>query len=389
MKKRFWLSILLVITLCLLASAAMATTTPKCSDCGSTEHMVFVEVRTDDSTEHPYGWQYCVWKCTLNHPSLYTGGEYWSYFYHNGTSSCPYCGSAPYVSECQNAGYTVVPATATCDKDGCREYYICNGCNLIYSDSCLEDWCQIYDLNEWKNGDGFLDATGKHNTELVNGQAAGCTTAGYKDYYRCKDCEKTFSDATGKDEIVFSTWSAEGGNGYIKKTGHAYGDATYTWEDNQCTAKRACTNTGCSASVSETQGTYVKDTDATCTAAETGHYEAVYSNPSFTTQKTATGSVTVGNPLGHEFGTAAYIWNDDQCTAERACTHTGCTEKETETVTGSYVKDTDATCTDAEAGHYEAAFTNTAFEAQKTAAGSVTVGDPLGHKDGEWAAADL
>lgn len=61
-----------------------------------------------------------------------------------------------------------------------------------------------------------------------------------------------------------------------------------------------------------------------------------------------------------------------------------CTEKQTESVTGTYVKDTDATCTQAETGHYEASFTNTAFEKQQTAAGSVTKGDAPGHAFGNW-----
>ena len=51
----------------------------------------------------------------------------------------------------------------------------------------------------------------------------------------------------------------------------------------------------------------------------------------------------------HTWGEATYSWNGLECTAEVACTGVACTgsdceETLTETVTASYVKDTDATC---------------------------------------------
>ncbi len=217
-----------------------------------------------------------------------------------------------------------------------------------------------------------------HTLSSVTAQDPGCTQAGCKAYYHCSGCGKDFSDAAGANEIVLSTWSAEGGDGYIAPLGHDFGDVTYTWENGKCTAKHVCNRTGCTETETETDGTYVKDTDATCTAAETGHYEAFFMNAAFEERQTETGEV--GNPLGHSFGDAAYTWEDGQCTAERACTRTGCTETETET-DGTYVKDTDATCTEAETGHYEAVFTNDAFTAQKT--GTEPVGDPLGHEFGD------
>ena len=81
-------------------------------------------------------------------------------------------------------------------------------------------------------------------------------------------------------------------------------EKTYTWTGDSCTAKMNCTK--CNGTASETHvasetvtGTYVKDTDATCTAAETGHYEAVFTNTAFTRQSTAKDSVTKGSALGH------------------------------------------------------------------------------------------
>ncbi len=53
---------------------------------------------------------------------------------------------------------------------------------------------------------------------------------------------------------------------------------------------------------------------------------------------------------------------------------------EEETATAEYVKDADATCTSAEKGHYQATFTNSAFEVQNTATNSVAIGMPKGHE---------
>ena len=67
----------------------------------------------------------------------------------------------------------------------------------------------------------------------------------------------------------------------------------------------------------------------------------------------------------HNYGTPTYVWNGDKCTATRVCQKDS-THKETETVTGTYVKITDATCEENETGKYVATFTNSAFEEQES-----------------------
>lgn len=64
-----------------------------------------------------------------------------------------------------------------------------------------------------------------------------------------------------------------------------------------------------------------------------------------------------GTALEHNYGASTYVWNGDKCTATRICLNDS-EHKETETVTAEYVKDSDASCTTAEKGHYEATFTN-------------------------------
>ena len=72
-------------------------------------------------------------------------------------------------------------------------------------------------------------------------------------------------------------------------------------------------------------------------------------------------------PHTHTWGAPTYSWSADgkSCTATRACT--GCTEKETETVTATFVTTKAATTEATGLGHYEAAFTNTAFAKQSGA----------------------
>ncbi len=120
---------------------------------------------------------------------------------------------------------------------------------------------------------------------------------------------------------------------------------------------------------------YLKS-EATCTDA------AEYFKSCKCGESSDTDTFTDGKALGHKYGKPSYSWNEDKCTAKRSCTvceagvsgHT-----QTETAEGTYVKDTDADCTNPEKGHYEASFDNEAFEAQQTAKGSVTKGEALGH----------
>ena len=73
-----------------------------------------------------------------------------------------------------------------------------------------------------------------------NGIAATCTTAGYKDYYKCGGCDNYFEDITCNIPIAdIAAWKAEGGNGYLAKIAHTYGtewkyDDTNHWHECSC-----------------------------------------------------------------------------------------------------------------------------------------------------------
>ena len=151
--------------------------------------------------------------------------------------------------------------------------------------------------------------TVSHKLTKTAPNAATCTTAGNTEYYTCDFCGEYFSDAEGTKSIEKDSW-------VINALGHEYGTPTYEWNGQECTATRTCT--ACAESVSdhsETEtvtGIYVKDTAATCTTAETGHYKAEFTNEAFDAQQTTADSVTNGKALGH-------TWADATCTAPKTC----------------------------------------------------------------------
>lgn len=85
---------------------------------------------------------------------------------------------------------------------------------------------------------------------------------------------------------------------------------------------------------------------------------------------------------GHNYNAPTYVWNGQSCTATRICKNDG-NHKETETVTGVYVLDTNATCTACEKGHYKASFANVNFSEQNTQANGIDNGTALDHNF-EW-----
>ena len=72
------------------------------------------------------------------------------------------------------------------------------------------------------------------------------------------------------------------------------------------------------------------------------------------------------NTEGHAYGTPEYVWNDADlsCRAVRSCTAKGCTQTETETVTGVCVAEVKAGCETKGSKTYRATFENPGFAAQ-------------------------
>ena len=169
--------------------------------------------------------------------------------------------------------------------------------------------------------------------------------------------------------------------------GHKYGEPIYEWEHGQwCRATRICEYDNNHKQTETKIGVYYKDTDATCEKPEKGHYEVVFENKDFSTQKTQLNSASMGVPIGHKYGEPVYEWEHGQwCRATRICEYDN-NHKETEMKRGTYYKDTDSTCEEPEKGHYEVTFNNHAFASQRSAQESVGVA--LGHNYGAWSSND-
>ena len=156
-----------------------------------------------------------------------------------------------------------------------------------------------------------------------------------------------------------------------------YGAVSYTWDGSSCTATHTCSNDSSHVETETVIGIFVSDTDATCTEPEKGHYLATFTIQAFATCQTAENSQSKGTNLGHSFGEVSYSWDGISCTATHTCS-TDINHIETETVEGTYCKDTDATCTEPEKGQYLATFINPDFATAQTDENSLFIGEPTG-----------
>ena len=223
--------------------------------------------------------------------------------------------------------------------------------------------------------------------------APTCEEDGNIEYWTCERCGKHFSDETGTTEITDVT---------IPATGHAWGEVTYTWaEDNSTvTATHVCANDE-SHVETETVDTVMVGTGATCTAAGSVTYTATFVNTAFETQTKTVESEALGHDwgewevttpatceeagvetracsrcdetetraipaTGHAWGTPSYEWSADnsRVTATRVCTNDD-SHIETETVSTTSEITKAPTCTETGVRTYtSAAFTNGAFAVQ-------------------------
>ena len=151
----------------------------------------------------------------------------------------------------------------------------------------------------------------------------------------------------------------------VPATGHAWGEATYTWsEDNAtCTATRVCSKDETHVETESSAATAVVDPAATCESAGTTTYTATFANEAFETQT----KVVEGTPAekGHAWGEPTYVWSEDgaSCTATRVCANDE-THVETETVTATSEVTKTATTTEKGETTYTATFTKEGFTAQ-------------------------
>ena len=113
---------------------------------------------------------------------------------------------------------------------------------------------------------------------------------------------------------------------------------------------------------------------ASCSEPKLIYRKAEFNSSYFSGHEDRWPIVAEGNPLGHNYE-KTYEWDDDEhsCTAKAVCKT--CDETITKTIDGIYVKDTNATITANEKGHYIATFTDAPFSGhtEETTANSYEV----------------
>ena len=243
----------------------------------------------------------------------------------------------------------LIPASEpTCTEFGTVEHYACEGCEKTFYDA--------EGTMEAPTVDFFLIQPTGHTLKPVEAQAASCTKDGHTAYYACESCSAWFEDAEGITPINDHSKTV------IEKTGHKWGEAEYSWKDDNSvvTAKRICQHDKTHVET-ETAAPKKTETAPTCETKGSIVYQAAFENPAFAAQ-----TKTVDIPAaGHSWGDVTYTWSDDfsTVTAKRIC-KTDSKHTETETVnTVQTVKEP----TDSEAGSttYTAKFVNPAFAQQK------------------------
>ncbi len=305
------------------------------------------------------------------------------------------------------------------DNSTCTATKTCSECHDIVTETAdistktTDSTCTDEGLNTYtatfKNS-GFktqtktskISAKGHKSVSANNAVAATCTTDGKESDTVCSVCGVTL--ATGKT---------------ITKTGHKYGNPTYTWSTDKstCTAARTCSV--CSDKQTETVNATSKVTKAaTCTGTGVTTYTAKFTNTAFATQTTTSSISAVGHKsvsannavavtctmdgkesdtvcsvcgvtlatgktiakTGHKYGTPTYTWSKDgkTCVAKRVCANNG-THIETENGTITNKVKTPATCTVKGTRTYTATFKNTAFKTQMKDIQDIAA---LGHKYG-------
>ena len=168
--------------------------------------------------------------------------------------------------------------------------------------------------------------------------------------------------------------------------GHNWGAPSYEWaaDNSSVTATRVCGNDPEHVETETVNATSEITTAATCETAGEATYTATFENPAFETQtKTAEIPAT-----GHDWGEPTYVWADDNSTvtATRTCANDP-EHVETETVRTT-VTTTEASCEEAGAKTWTAAFENEAFETQTKSETIPATGHDWGTPSYKWVEAE-
>jgi len=273
---------------------------------------------------------------------------------------------------------------ATCENAGSKEYYECENCGKLFTDSEgkteLTGGTEIPALGHdwdtptyvWADDHSTCTATKvcKHDNSHVVTEEGKVTSVVTEP--TCEEDGKTVYTATFEKE-GFATQTEE-----VKadKLGHDWGTPTYTWSGDYktCTAKRVCAN----------DSTHVEEVPVTATVErieptpeENGSitYTATFEEP-FETQT----HVVVLPATGYTYGEPKYEWATDNSTVTATLPCIENSEKdvvETVETTWQWKDDKEPTCTEGATQVYTAQFAGEKFEEQTKEVPVVALGHDL------------
>ena len=230
--------------------------------------------------------------------------------------------------ETENATITnKVKTAATCTAKGTRIY------TATFKNTAFKT--QTKDIQD-------IAALGhSYSSEYTIDTAATCTADGSKSQH----C--TRSGCTAKQNVTA-----------ITKTGHKYGNPTYTWSKDKSTCIAARTCSVCSNKQTETVNATSKVTKAaTCTGASVKTYTAKFTNTAFATQTTTSSISAVGHKSVSANNAVAATCTTDGKESDTVCSVCGVTLATGKTITKTGHTPIDGYCTKCNeriAGFYDA-----------------------------------
>jgi hypothetical protein len=185
----------------------------------------------------------------------------------------------------------VEEVAATCTESGVRAHYTCSGCDKLFDEDKKETTLEaltIAALGHDYQFDSFVwaddySAEAKHvcsrDNKHVEMREATVTSKVTKEATCEQDGVETYTATYGTH--------TETKEKVLSKLGHAYGDPTYVWSDDNksCTATVICGNDSSHTIVETVESTYKELEAATEEADGKGKYTATFENEKFKTQE--------------------------------------------------------------------------------------------------------
>ncbi len=268
---------------------------------------------------------------------------------------------------------------ATCEEAGNTLYYECENCGKFFSDAegtseipedswvveaLGHDWNVTYTWAE-DNAQVVAVAICRRNPAHIVVETANTTNVPTP--ATCTEDGKTVYTAEFQNTEVENLFETQTKEVKIDKLGHDWGEATYTWSEDNTTVTATAVCQRDSEHKAEETVTVTKTvvTAPTCLTQGVNTLTATFTVEPFVTQ---TKTVTV-DATDHDWNEPTYTWAEDHstCTATRTCKNDP-THIESETVRPTTDVAYDAFPLSGYTTTYTAAFTNPAFATQTDSA---------------------